>query len=159
MESVFKEFNPEYPFEYHFLDQTFESMYKGEMVIGRLARVFAAIAIFISCLGLLGLSSFTAEQRTKEIGIRKVLGAPVSSLVILLSRDFTWLVLVAFALAAPLAWYFMNDWLENFAYHTNMGIGVFLLAGGLALLIAWLTISYQSLKAASVSPVKSLRSE
>lgn len=159
MEDVSQAINPAYPFEYKFLDQTFQETYQREEVIGSLADIFAAIAILISCLGLLGLASFTAEQRTKEIGVRKVLGASVSSLVVLLSQDFTKLVLVGFVIASPVAYYLMNQWLQDFAYRTELSVGVFAMAGLAALLIAWLTVSYQSIRAARANPVNSLRSE
>ncbi len=159
MEKVSQAINPAYPFEYKFLDQTFQEAYQREEVIGKLANVFAGLAILISCLGLLGLASFTAEQRTKEIGVRKVLGASVGNLVVLLSQDFTKLVLVGFALASPIAYYLMDGWLQEFAYRTDLSIFVFALAGLLALAIAWLTVGYQSWRAARANPVKALRSE
>jgi predicted permease len=159
LERVARKYNPAYPFEYDFADQEFERQYKSETVIGELAKYFAFLAIFISCLGLFGLSAFTAEQRTKEMGIRKVLGASVTSIVTLLSKDFLKLVALAFVIAAPLAWYAVNQWLRNFEYKVPVGWTTFALAGGLALLIALLTVSFQSIKAALTNPVKSLRSE
>ncbi len=159
VERVARKYNPAYPFEYDFADQEFERQYKSETVIGELAKYFAFLAIFISCLGLFGLSAFTAEQRTKEMGIRKVLGASVTSIVSLLSKDFLKLVALAFVIAAPLAWYAVNQWLRNFEYKVDVGWTTFALAGGLALLIALLTVSFQSIKAALTNPVKSLRSE
>ena len=159
IENIFQRHNTAYPFEFHFLDESYERMYKSETTIGKLASYFAFIAIFISCLGLFGLASFTAEQRTKEIGVRKVLGASVPNLVVLLTSDFTKLVLIAFLIAAPVAYYLMHTWLDNFAYHMEMSAGIFLLAGVAALLIAWLTVSYHSVRAALSNPVKSLRSE
>jgi ABC-type antimicrobial peptide transport system permease subunit len=159
MERVARKYNPAYPFEYDFADQEFERQYKSETVIGQLAKYFAFLAIFISCLGLFGLSAFTAEQRTKEMGIRKVLGASVTSIVSLLSKDFLKLVALAFVIAAPLAWYAVQQWLRNFEYKVDVGWMTFALAGGLALLIALLTVSFQSIKAALTNPVKSLRSE
>lgn len=159
MESVYKKFNPNYPFEYTFLDEEYAERYENETVMGTLANYFAIMAIFISCLGLFGLASFTAEQRTKEMGIRKVLGASVSQLVMLLSTDFTRLVLVAFAFSAPIAWYFMDGWLSDFSYRINLSWWIFALAGLGATIIAWLTIGYQSFKAASNNPVDSLRRE
>ena len=125
----------------------------------KLSKYFAFLAIFISCLGLLGLVIFTAEQRTREIGIRKVLGASISSLFHLLSKDFMILVLTAFAIAIPLAWWAMHQWLQNFAYRINIGPGVFLIAGASIILITLLTISFQAIKAAMANPVKSLRTE
>lgn len=159
LESHWKKFAPGQPFEYSFLDDRFAEMYQTEQKIGKIYGVFAAIAIFIACLGLFGLAAFTAEQRTKEIGVRKVMGASVWDVVLLMSRQFSKLVIIAFILAAPISWMIMNGWLENFAYRTNISLGVFLLAGGLAFIIAWLTMSYQSVKAAMANPVNSLRSE
>ena len=125
LQEVYTRFNPEYPFKYNFLDDSYEEMYESEILIGKLANYFTIVAIIISCLGLFGLASFTAEQRTKELGIRKVLGASVSNLVMLLTKDFTWLVLVAFIIAAPVAFYFLNEWLSKFEFSISMGPGVF----------------------------------
>ena len=158
-EQIYKKFNPEYPFEYRFLDDQFEDAYRSEIVIGGLANVFAFVAILIACLGLFGLASFTAEQRTREIGIRKVLGASVSSVVALLSREFLMLVGGAFLVAAPIAYYVMNGWLDEFTFHTELGVGVLATAGASAILIAWMTVSYQAIRAAAANPVTSLRSE
>ena len=121
--------------------------------------VFSGLAILIACVGLFGLSAYTASLRTKEIGIRKVLGASVGGVIVLLSKDFTKLVIIAFVLAVPIAWWMMTEWLNSFAYRMELGVGSFLLAGIVALLIAWVTVSYQSVKAAIVNPVKSLRRE
>lgn len=159
LELVYKQFNPSFPFEYTFLDDQFERFYRSELLLGKLASIFAFMAVFISCLGLFGLASFMAEQRTKEIGIRKVLGASVSGIVVLLSQDFTKLVIAAFLLAAPIAYYFMTDWLSAFEYRIEIGLGVFFLAGILSLVIAWFTVGYQSFRAAIANPVQSLRSE
>ena len=159
LERVFKAFNPEYPFEYRFMDEQFEDTYRSEIVIGTLANFFAFMAVLIACLGLFGLASFTAEKRTKEIGIRKVLGASVSNIVFLLSRDFLLLVLGAFAVAAPISYIVMNNWLNDFAFHTDLGIGVLALAGIASVLIAGLTVSWQSIRAAIANPASSLRSE
>lgn len=159
LERVHQQFNPGYPFDYRFLDERFEETYENEIVIGRLAKIFAFLAVFIACLGLFGLASFAAEQRTKEIGIRKVLGASVSNLVLLLSRDFVKLVLAAFVLAAPIAYFVMQRWLNDFAYRIEISWLIFLGAGLAVLGIAWLTVSYQSVKAALADPVKSLRYE
>lgn len=159
LEQVYRQFNPDYPFDYTFLDENFEATYESEFRTGKLANVFAIMAIFISCLGLFGLASFTAERRTREIGIRKVLGASVSNLVMLLSRDFTWLVLIAFAFAAILAYFAMESWLSTFEYRIDMSGWVFALAGISAILISWLTIGYQSVKTALSNPVESLRTE
>ncbi len=159
VEEGFKELNPRYPFEYEFLDQSYADLYERETNIGALANYFAAIAVFISLLGLFGLASFAAEQRIKEIGIRKVLGAGVGNLVLLLARNFLVLVVLGFGLAVPLAWFFMTDWLSAFEYQVSIGAGIFLIAGGSSVLVALLTVSYHSLRAAYANPVKSLRYE
>ena len=159
LEALHATFNPDYPFTYRFLDENYERTYRSEIVIGQLANYFAILAVFIACLGLFGLASYTAEQRAKEIGIRKVLGASVPNLVTLLSREFIMLVLVAFVLAIPLAYYLMNQWLSNFAYRVEISWWIFLMAGLTALGIAWLTVSYQSIRAALANPVKALRTE
>ncbi|MDP6042534.1 MAG: hypothetical protein QGG64_28540 [Candidatus Latescibacteria bacterium] len=159
METAFKNFNPNDPFGFSFQDEQFESMYRNENTMGTLATFFAILAIFISCLGLFGLASFTAEQRTKEIGIRKILGASILNLVGVLSKEFIKLVVVAFALAAPLAHYFMSDWLNGFAYHTTLGWPIFVFAGIISAIIAGVTVSYQALKAAMTNPIESLRYE
>jgi putative ABC transport system permease protein len=147
------------PFKYHFLNETLQANYEAEERAGTLFTVFSGLAIMIACVGLFGLAAYTASLRTKEIGVRKVLGATVPGIVLFLSKDFTRLILIAFLLAVPLGWYIMNQWLESFAYHTSLSITTFLLAGALALLISWATVSYQSIKAALRNPVKSLRSE
>jgi putative ABC transport system permease protein len=157
IESKWKEFVPEQPFKYQFLDDNLNQGYMEEQRSGKLFSVFSGLAIIIACVGLFGLSAYTASLRTKEIGIRKVMGASVSGVLILLSKDFTKLVLIAFVLATPLAWWMMSEWLGSFAYRIEMGLSSFILAGGIALLIAGLTVSYQSIKAAIVNPVKSLR--
>lgn len=144
---------------YAFADEQFDLQYRNDERFGTLFGLFAALAIFIACLGLFGLAAFTAQKRTKEIGVRKVLGASVGGLVALLSKDFLGLVLAAFVIAAPEAYYVMNRWLEDFAYHIDMSWPIFLLAGLTALGIALLTVSYQSIKAALANPVKSLRYE
>ncbi len=159
LEAVYKEFSPGYPFSYSFMDQEYEEIYRSIIVMGRLANVFAVIAIFISGLGLFALASFTAERRTKEIGIRKVLGASVPGLVARLSTEFLKLVGLAVVVAAPLAYVAIQQWLDNFAYRASIGPGVFLLTAVLIALIAFLTVSYQSIKAALADPVKSLRCE
>ena len=150
---------PQRPFNYFFLDQAFDEQYRAEVRFGQLFIYFAGLAIFIACLGLLGLISYTIVQRTKEIGIRKVLGATESSIVRLLSQDFLGLVLIAFIIAVPVAWYALFQWLESFAYRVTMPWWIFALAGLLALLIALITVSFQSVKAALANPVDSLRSE
>ncbi len=153
------QFNPGYPFEYRFLDDAYQQLYHAEQQVGMLINYFGILAILISCLGLFGLATFTAEQRTKEIGVRKVLGASVASIVALLSKDFLKLVMIAIVLASPLAWWAMNTWLQGFAYRIDMEWWVFALAGLLAVSIALLTVSFQSVKAALMNPVNSLRSE
>lgn len=150
---------PNWPFEYEFLNERFGQLYEAEQKLGQLFTVFAGLAILIACLGLFGLASFTVSQRTKEIGIRKVLGASLGNLFYLLSREFVLLVLLSTAIAWPLAWYFMRDWLQEFAYRIPMPYAVFGLATFLALFIALLTVGYQAIKAALVNPVNSLRSE
>jgi putative ABC transport system permease protein len=150
---------PGYDFDYYFLDEDFNQQYQTEQRLSTLAVMFAGLAIFIACLGLFALTTFTAERRTKEIGIRKVMGASVLNIVSLLSKDFLKLVVIAIAIASPLAWYAMHQWLEDFAYKTDLSWGVFVLAGSLAVGIALLTVSFQSVKAALMNPVKSLRSE
>jgi putative ABC transport system permease protein len=159
LESVLKAHNPGYPFEYKFLDEEFDNLFKSEMLIGKLSRIFAMLAIFISCLGLFGLAAYTAERRTKEIGIRKVLGASAVGIASLLSLDFLKLVFVSFLLAFPLAWYLMHQWLQDFAYRISINWTVFLVAGVAAILIALFTISFQAIRAALSNPVKNLRTE
>ncbi|HEX6845860.1 MAG TPA: ABC transporter permease [Chitinophagaceae bacterium] len=159
MESTFKKFNPGFPFKYYFTDDEIMKNYKAEYTVSKLSRYFAFLAIFISCLGLFGLVMFTAEQKTKEIGIRKVLGASVTGIVKMLSKDFLKLVLIAAAIAFPVAWWLMNNWLQDFEYRINISWWVFVVAGVVAMLIALLTISFQSIKAAIANPVKSLRTE
>ncbi|MEM6646735.1 MAG: ABC transporter permease [Bacteroidota bacterium] len=157
--ALHQQFNPEYPLSYRFLDEAHQASYQSEIRIGRLVNVFAGLAIMIACLGLFGLASFTAVQRSKEIGVRKVLGATVGGVVLLFARDFLKLVAVAFVLAAPVAYVMMDDWLAQFAYRIDMTIAGFLAAGLAALLIAGLTVSYQSLKAALANPVDALKTE
>ncbi len=159
IERVVKAQNPKYPFEYNFLDDLFDNKFKSEMLIQKLAGIFATLSIIISCLGLFGLAAFTAERRTKEMGIRKVLGASVSSLVGLLNREFVVLVLVSCAVAFPTAWWIMNDWLGNYQYRTDLHWWVFALAGLGALAIALFTVSSQAVRAALTNPTKSLRDE
>ncbi|GAB3963978.1 ABC transporter permease [Spirosoma terrae] len=159
IEAVCRRMNPTFPFRYSFVDANFQKAYKSETVVSTLTTLFAGMAIFIACLGLFGLAAFTAEQRTKEIGVRKVLGASVGSIVTLLSKDFMKLVGVAIVIASPLAWYAMSKWLDGFAYKIELSWWMFGLAGLMAVGIALLTISFQSVKAALMNPVKSLRSE
>jgi predicted permease len=153
------ELNPAYPFAYNFLDNDLNNLYKGEQKMGNIFNLFAILAIFISCLGLYGLSAFMSEQRTKEIGVRKVLGASVFSIVYLLSGKFTRLIVIAMVIALPLSWWAINAWLKSFAYRINISWIIFFGACGTALLVALLTVSYESVKAAVANPVNSLRSE
>jgi putative ABC transport system permease protein len=150
---------PEAPFTYSFLDERFNDTYRTEQKIGQILGLFAGMTIFVACLGLFGLATFMAEQRTKEIGVRKVLGASVTSIVALLSKDFLKLVGIAIVLSVPVAWYVMDRWLQDFAYKIELSWWVFALAGLLAVGIALATVSFQSVKAALMNPVKSLRSE
>ncbi len=159
IESVIKTNNPGYPFDYQFVDDSFNQNFRSEIMIGRLSRVFAVLAIVISCLGLFGLAAYTAERRTREIGIRKVLGASVAGITRLLSKDFLRLVAISALIAFPVAWWFMHKWLQNYHYRVTISWWVFVVAGVAALLIAVLTISAQSIRAAVANPVKSLRTE
>ena len=159
LERIYKQLNPKFPFTYSFSDEEYQKLYKSEQIVGKLSGYFAFLGIFICCLGLLGLAMFTAEQRTKEIGIRKVLGASVVSLFTLLSKEFILLVVIAMAIATPLAWWAMYNWLQGFAYRVPIEIWVFAIAGILAILIALITVSFQAIKAAVANPVKSLRTE
>jgi len=159
IEAVMKKNNPAYPFDYRFVDDEFNNMFLSEMLISKLSRVFAALAIIISCLGLFGLAAYTAERRTKEIGVRKVLGASVSTIAALLSKDFLQLVLISCIVAFPVAWWAMHNWLQSYSYRINIDPWVFVIAGMAAMLIAVVTISFQSIKAAVANPVKSLRTE
>ncbi|MTI29583.1 ABC transporter permease, partial [Xanthovirga aplysinae] len=142
-----------------FLDDRFNSMYKQEQKTGEIFAVFACLAIFIACLGLFGLTAFTAEQRKKEIGIRKVLGASIREIVLILSKNFGKLLIIAFLIASPLAWWGMNKWLQNFHFHTSIGLEIFFMAGILSFLVAWVTLSYHAVKAATDDPVNSIRNE
>ena len=156
---IFQKYNPTAPFDYKFADQEYAKKFAAEERIGTLASVFAVLAIFISCLGLFGLASFVAEQRTKEIGVRKVLGASVFNVWSLLSKDFVVLVLISFGIATPVAWYFLHNWLQKYEYRTDISWWIFAASGIGALLVTLLTVSFQSIKAALMNPVKSLRSE
>jgi len=159
IENAFRKLVPAAPFEYKFADEEYDAKFRTEERIGKLAGFFAVLAVLISCLGLFGLASFTAEQRTKEIGIRKVLGASVAALWRMLSKDFVLLVAVASFIAMPLAWYAMSEWLENYQYRTEMSWWIFVLAGAGALMLTLATVSYQAVRAAWVDPVKSLKTE
>jgi ABC-type antimicrobial peptide transport system permease subunit len=158
-EAIFKKYNPEYPFEYKFIDEEYSQKFKAEQRTGTLAALFAALTIFISCLGLFGLATYMAENRIKEIGVRKVLGASVTGITALLSKDFLKLVMISFFIASPVAWWMMHQWLQDYPYHVRIQWQVFALAGFLSFLISVLTVSYQSIKAAIANPVKSLRTE
>ena len=159
MENVMKKHNPAFPFEYQFVDDAFNARFKSEKLIGNLSQIFALLAIIISCLGLFGLAAYTAEQRKKEIGVRKVLGSSVKGIVQLLSKDFMRLVIFALLIAGPIAWWMMQNWLEGFAYRIEIDWWVFAIAGLAAICIALATVSFQAIKAALANPVKSLRTE
>jgi len=159
LERIYKKLNPAFPFTYQFSDLEYIKLYKSEQMVGSLSFYFSIFAIFISCLGLLGLVIFSAEQRNKEFGIRKVLGATAGSLFLLLSREFLVLVFIATVIAFPIAWYAMHEWLQNFAYRTPIGLSVFALSAIIAFLIAFVTVSTQAIRAALSNPVKSLRTE
>ena len=159
LQTIFRNADASQPFDYHFIDKDFENAFKQQGFIGSLATIFGALAVFISCLGLFGLSAFMAEQRKKEIGVRKVLGASVISITALLSKDFLKLVLLACVIAFPLAYWLMHVWLQNYEYRISIGWVVFVIAGCLALLIACITVSLQAVRAAKANPVKSLKTE
>jgi len=157
--AILKKYNPQYPFEYHFVDRDYERKFTDQKRTGTLSALFAGLTILISCIGLFGLASFVAIQRTKEIGVRKVLGASLVNLWQLLSRDFVVLVLISLCIAVPVSWYFMHDWLLQFNYRTPLSWWIFASAGLGALLITLITVSFQSIRAALANPVKSLRTE
>ena len=157
--NIWNEAFPEFVFEYQFMDEKIASFYKQETMLYNLYSCFAAIAIFLSCLGLYGLASFMTAQRLKEVGIRKVLGASIQSIVYLFSREFILLISIAFIIACPITWYFMHDWLQQYAYRTSLSWWVFVVAGVVAMLIALVTVSLKALKAASSNPVTNLRTE
>jgi putative ABC transport system permease protein len=159
IEKIWKEIVPGQPFNYSFMEESFNNTYKAERRLGSIFTVFTTLSILIACLGLFGLAAFNAEKRSKEIGIRKVLGASVSQITYKLSIDFLKLVGIAILISLPLAWYAMNKWLEDFEYRIEIGLGVFVLATILAIAISILTLSYQSIKAAIANPIKSLRTE
>jgi len=150
---------PDYVYDYQFLDQTIENFYKQEDQLSQLYKIFAGIAIFISCLGLYGLVSFMAVQRTKEVGIRKVLGASARNIVYLLSKEFTVLIIIAFIISAPIAWYIMHKWLQNYTYRIPLSASIFIIAIVSSVVIAWITVGYRAVKTSLANPVKSLRSE
>ena len=159
IEAINNEMNPGFPFDYEFLSESYKADYQSEMVIGTLSNYFSAIAIFISCLGLLGLASYTVNQRTKEIGIRKVLGASTSRLVVMLSKDFTLLIIISFLIASPIAWYYSDQWLDRFVYHIDLDYVIFAIAGLGALITAALTVGIKAAQAAVANPANSLRDE
>jgi putative ABC transport system permease protein len=158
-EKIFKQYNPQYPFEYYFVDDSYNTKFRAQQQQGTIGLLFAGLTIFISCLGLFGLASYMAESRTREIGIRKVLGASTAGITALMARDFVKLVLIAVLIASPIAWFAMNSWLQEFSYRAPIGAWIFLASGLLAVAIALITVSYQAIKAALANPVKSLRSE
>jgi ABC-type antimicrobial peptide transport system permease subunit len=159
LEKLCKSLNPDFTFSYAFSDQEYTKLYNSEQIVNRLSNYFTGISVFILCTGLLGLAMFTAEQRVKELGIRKVLGATVGSLFTMLSTEFIALVIIALLIATPVSWYATDKWLQGFAYHVAMQPWIFAVAGGLIILITMATISFHALKAAMVNPVKSLKSE
>jgi ABC-type antimicrobial peptide transport system permease subunit len=159
IKKIWEQTFPDYVYEYKFLDEKIASFYKQENQLSQLYKIFAAIAIFLSCLGLYGLASFMAVQRIKEVGIRKVLGATAGNIVYLFSKEFIILISIAFLIATPLAWYFMNKWLQDYVYRINISWWLFAAGGLAAIIIALATISFQAIKAAIANPVKSLRTE
>jgi len=159
IETIFRKHNPDYPFEYTFLDEVFRKEYQAESVIGKLSLSFTVIAVLISCLGLFGLASFTAERRTKELGIRKVMGASVGNLVIMLCSDFTNLVLISLFIGFPVSWYLIREYMSGYAFHAEINLGVYILTSMVMLFIVLLSVGYQSTKAAISNPVDSLRNE
>jgi ABC-type antimicrobial peptide transport system permease subunit len=159
IEAVFQKYNSSAPFDYKFVDDVYAVKFSDEVRISKLASFFATLAIFISCLGLFGLASFVAEQRKKEIGVRKVIGASVFNLWKLLSKDFVMLVLISLLIASPLAYYFMHQWIQSYTYQAEISWWIFAIAGAGALIITLITVSFQAIKAAVANPVKSLRTE
>jgi putative ABC transport system permease protein len=159
IEPVFSSIVPTAAFDYKFVDEDYASKFSQEQRISKLATFFAFLAIFISCLGLFGLASFVAEQRTKEIGVRKVIGASIFNIWNLLSKEFVTLVIISFLIASPVAYYYMQEWIQKYTYHTDISWWIFIAAGAGALIITLLTVSFQAIKAAIANPVKSLRTE
>jgi len=159
IQTIFKKYNPQYPFDYKFADESYAVKFRDEQRIGTLAALFAGLTIFISCLGLFGLATYMAENRIKEVGVRKVLGASVLTITTLLSKDFLKLVVISLVIASPVAWWAMSTWLEKYTYRVGIGWWVFALAGLLSVAIALITVSYQSIRAAIANPVNSLRTE
>jgi putative ABC transport system permease protein len=159
IESVFKKYNPAYPFEYKFVDQEFAKKYLTEELISKLTNVFAGLAIFICCMGLAGLAAFTIEKRIREIGIRKVLGATISQLIMLISKEFLRLVAIALLVSVPLTWWLMGNWLQKYSYRIDISVWIFLGVGALVLLLALMVVGLNTMKAALRNPVRSLRVE
>ena len=159
MGEIFKKYNPAFPFEYTFTEEEYATKFANEQLTKKLAALFAWLTIFISCLGLFGLAAYMAESRTKEIGIRKTLGASVTNITTMLSFNFMKLVAVAIIIASPVAWWAINSWLKDYEYRIRIHWWVFALAGALSMILALVTVSYESIKAAIVNPVKSLRTE
>jgi ABC-type antimicrobial peptide transport system permease subunit len=159
IEKAFKKYNPNLPFNYRFVDEDYAMKFADEQRVGKLASFFTILAIFISCLGLFGLASFVAEQRKKEIGVRKVLGASTYNLWKMLSKEFAVLVIISCFIAIPVAWYYLNNWLNHYEYRTTISLWIFIASGAGALIITLITVSFQSIKAALANPVKSLRTE
>ena len=158
-EGIFNKYNPAFPFDYNFVDEEFSKKFINEHLISRITNIFAGLAIFICCIGLAGLASFTIEKRTREIGIRKVLGASVNQLLALISKEFLKLVMVAFVIAVPFAWWLMNSWLQNYDYRVQISIWIFCVVGFIVLLLALSVVSANTLKTALKNPVTSLRTE
>jgi len=159
IEAVYKKYNAEDPFEYRFADEQYARKFNNEQRIGKLASLFTILAIFISCLGLFGLTAFVAEQRKKEIGVRKVLGASTYNLWEMISKDFALLVIIACVIAIPLAWYYSHNWLKQYNYRTTISVWIFVASGAGSLAITLITVSFQAIRAALANPVKSLRTE
>jgi ABC-type transport system, involved in lipoprotein release, permease component len=159
IEKTWKKINPMFPFEFNFIDETFDRTYRNIERTGKLLNIFSILAVFIACLGLFGLASFMAEQHTKEIGIRKAIGASVSNIILLQMKEFIKCVFIANIIAWPIAYYLMNRWLENFPYRSKLGLDIFIFSVTLTFVLALLTVSYQSIKAATANPADSLRYE
>jgi len=159
IQHLYESFNPGFPFTFNFLDEDYQKQYETEVRAGILAKYFSGLAILISCLGLFGLAAFTAQKRQKEIGVRKVVGASVQGITVMLSKDFLKLILISLVIAFPVSWYLMSNWLQSFASRVDLNAWVFIVAGLATILITLITVSYQSIKAALANPVKSLRSE
>ena len=157
--TIFNKYSPAFPYKYDFANEQYNTLFQQEVLMGKLSGILAVLAIVISCLGLFGLAAYIAEQRTKEIGVRKVLGASVTQVWLLLSKDFIWLVGISCCIATPVVLYFLQGWLEKYEYRITIGPGVFIIAALLALTITLITVSFQSIKAALADPVKSLKME